>query len=95
MAGFAPGFFWILPIPKINNKCSVSVKEYKKRRWCVREMAKRTKKNDPQQKNKKGFDSSRLNQEFAHEIGSAATNKIHKDKAKKEKTPKNNGEYKD
>ena len=48
-------------------------------------MAKRTNKNDPQQKNKKGFDSSKINEEFAHEIGSAATNKIHKDKAKKEK----------
>ncbi|WP_226674508.1 hypothetical protein [Rossellomorea aquimaris] len=57
-------------------------------------MAKRTKKNDPQQKNKKGFDSSNINSEFAHEIGSAATNKIHNDKAKKEKAPKNNGEYK-
>lgn len=57
-------------------------------------MAKRTKKNDPQQKNKKGFDSSKLNEEFAHEMGSAATNKIHKDKAKKEKAPKNNGQYK-
>lgn len=56
-------------------------------------MAKRTKKNDPQQKNKKGFDSSKLNEEFAHEMGSAATNKIHKDKAKKEKAPKNNGQY--
>ena len=33
-------------------------------------MAKRTKKNDPQQKNKKGFDSAVLNEEFAHEIGS-------------------------
>jgi hypothetical protein len=57
-------------------------------------MAKRTKKNDPQQKNKKGFDSAVLNEEFAHEMGSAATNKIHKDKARKEKAPKNNGEYK-
>ncbi|MFD0825148.1 hypothetical protein ACT8ZR_05700 [Neobacillus sp. M.A.Huq-85] len=56
-------------------------------------MAKRTKKNDPQQKNKKGFDSSQLNEEFAHEMGSAAANKIHKDKAKKEKAPKNNGKY--
>ncbi len=60
----------------------------------VKLMAKRTKKNDPQQKNKKGFDSSKINAEFAHEIGSAATNKIHKDKAKKEKASKNNGEYK-
>lgn len=57
-------------------------------------MVKKNKKNDPQQKNKKGFDSAILNQEFAHEIGSAATNKIHKDKAKKEKASKNNGEFK-
>ena len=57
-------------------------------------MAKRTKKNDPQQKNKKGFDSAVLNSEFAHEFGSAVTNKIHKDKAKKEKASKNNGTYK-
>ena len=56
-------------------------------------MAKKNKKNDPQQKNKKGFDSAVLNEEFAHEIGSAATNKIHKDKAKKEKASKNDGEY--
>jgi hypothetical protein len=57
-------------------------------------MAKRTKKNDPQQKNKKGFDSSVIDSEFSHELGSADTNKIHKDKAKKEKAPKNNGEFK-
>lgn len=57
-------------------------------------MAKRTKKHGAKQKNKKGFDSSKLNEEFAHETGSAATNKIHKDKAKKEKASKNNGEYK-
>jgi hypothetical protein len=57
-------------------------------------MAKRTKKNDPQQKNKKGFDSSVIDSEFSHEFGSTDTNQIHKDKAIKEKTPKNNGEYK-
>ncbi|KKI93887.1 hypothetical protein WQ54_02245 [Bacillus sp. SA1-12] len=57
-------------------------------------MAKRTKKNDPQQKNKKGFDSSVIDSEFSHEMGSAATNKIHHDKAKKVKAAKNNGEYK-
>ena len=57
-------------------------------------MAKRTKKNDPQQKNKKGFDSANLNSEFAHEFGSANTNQIHNDKAKQEKAIKNNGEYK-
>lgn len=56
-------------------------------------MAKKTKKNDPQQKNKKGFDSAVLNQEFSHEFGSAAANKIHKDKAKKEKAAKNNGAF--
>jgi hypothetical protein len=56
-------------------------------------MAKRNKKNDPQQKNKKGFDSAVLNTEFAHEMGSAITNKIHKDKAKKEKASKNDGKY--
>ncbi|WP_273131332.1 hypothetical protein ACNRWW_07520 [Metabacillus sp. HB246100] len=57
-------------------------------------MAKRTKKNDPQQKNKKGFDSSVIDSEFSHEFGSAAANKVHKDKAKKEKASKNNGEFK-
>lgn len=57
-------------------------------------MAKRTKKNDADQKNKKGFNSSVIDSEFSHELGSAATNKIHKDKAKKEKASKNNGEYK-
>lgn len=57
-------------------------------------MAKRTKKNDADQKNKKGFDSAVLNEEFAHEMGSATANKIHKDKAKKEKAGKNNGRYK-
>ncbi|WP_187695419.1 hypothetical protein [Oceanobacillus piezotolerans] len=46
-------------------------------------MAKRTKKNDPQQKNKKGFDSSKTDTEFSKEIsGSAAANKAHKEKAK-------------
>ena len=57
-------------------------------------MAKKNKKNDPQQKNKKGFDSAVLNQEFAHEMGSTDVNKIHKDKAKKEKASKNDGKYK-
>ncbi|WP_445486934.1 hypothetical protein [Niallia sp. 03133] len=57
-------------------------------------MAKKNKKNDPQQKNKKGFDSAVLNEEFAHEMGSAAANKIHHDKAKKEKASKNNGAFK-
>jgi hypothetical protein len=35
-------------------------------------MAKRTKKNDADQKNKKGFDSAVINSEFSHEFGSAA-----------------------
>ncbi|CAG9608607.1 hypothetical protein [Pseudoneobacillus rhizosphaerae] len=57
-------------------------------------MAKKTKKHGADQKNKQGFDSAVLNEEFAHEFGSAATNKIKKDKAKKEKASKNNGEFK-
>ncbi|MDR7236101.1 hypothetical protein [Neobacillus drentensis] len=57
-------------------------------------MAKRTKKNDAEQKNKKGFDSAVANEEFASEFGSSAANQAHKDKAKKEKASKNNGEYK-
>lgn len=57
-------------------------------------MAKRTKKNDAKQKNKKGFDSAVANEEFAAEFGSAAANQAHKEKAKKEKAPKNDGEYK-
>mgnify|MGYP000992193441 CR=1 FL=1 len=44
-------------------------------------MAKKNKKNDPQQKNKKGFDSAVLDQ-------------AHKAKAKKEKASKNAGKYK-
>lgn len=57
-------------------------------------MAKKNKKNDPQQKNKKGFDSAVLNQEFAHEFGSAEANRMHKEKAKEEKASKNDGKYK-
>ncbi|MFC0270670.1 hypothetical protein ACFFIX_04290 [Metabacillus herbersteinensis] len=57
-------------------------------------MAKRTKKNDAEQKNKKGFNSSVTDAEFSQELGSAAANKVHKDKAKKEKASKNNGQYK-
>ncbi|MFD1735574.1 hypothetical protein ACFSCX_03265 [Bacillus salitolerans] len=57
-------------------------------------MAKRTKKNDPQQKNKKGFDSAVIDSEFSHELGSHDANEKHKKKAKKEKAAKNNGEYK-
>ena len=55
---------------------------------------KKIKEVDPQQKNKKGFDSAVLNQEFAHEFGSTDANKLHKDKAKKEKSSKNAGKYK-
>ncbi|MED3552385.1 hypothetical protein ACTHO0_02230 [Cytobacillus praedii] len=56
-------------------------------------MAKKSKKDDPKQKNKKGFDSAVLDAEFSHEFGSAAANKLHKEKAKKEKASKNNGKY--
>lgn len=57
-------------------------------------MAKRTKKNDAKQKNKQGFDSAVMNQEFAEEVGSHDTNQLHKSKAKKAKAGKNNGKYK-
>ncbi|MGD6817566.1 hypothetical protein ACQCVE_10925 [Metabacillus sp. 113a] len=57
-------------------------------------MAKRTKKNDAEQKNKKGFDSSKQDTEFAHESGSHHVNQLHHEKAKKEKASKNQGEYK-
>lgn len=52
-------------------------------------MAKRTKKNDPQQKNKQGFDSSQTDSEFSKEFGSAAANQAHKEKAKKARKSKN------
>ncbi|WP_407272160.1 hypothetical protein [Radiobacillus sp. PE A8.2] len=49
-------------------------------------MAKRTKKNDPQQKNKQGFDSAKTDSEFSKEIGgSAAANRVHKEQAKKKR----------
>ncbi|MEQ6377721.1 hypothetical protein RZN25_12940 [Bacillaceae bacterium S4-13-56] len=51
-------------------------------------MAKRTKKNDPQQKNKQGFDSSKTDSEFANEFGSANANSAHKEKAKKARKSK-------
>lgn len=51
-------------------------------------MAKRTKKNDPQQKNKQGFDSSKTDSEFANEFGSANANQAHKEKAKKARKSK-------
>lgn len=56
-------------------------------------MAKRTKKNDAAQKNKKGFDSATIDSEFSHELGSHDANQKHKKKAKKEKAPKNDGKY--
>ncbi|MFK2825988.1 hypothetical protein QYG89_09970 [Bacillus sp. B190/17] len=56
-------------------------------------MAKRTKKNDAEQKNKKGFDSSQTDSEFGEEFGSANANRAHKEKAKKEKASKNQGKW--
>ncbi|WP_243385401.1 hypothetical protein [Bacillus kexueae] len=56
-------------------------------------MAKRTKKHDPEQKNKKGFDSSKTDAEFSHEFGSANANEKHKKQAKQEKKGKNEGEW--
>lgn len=52
-------------------------------------MAKRTKKNDPQQKNKQGFDSSKTDSEFSKEFGSANANRAHKEKAKKARASNN------
>ncbi|MCZ8538645.1 hypothetical protein M9R32_15835 [Paenisporosarcina quisquiliarum] len=59
-------------------------------------MAKRTKKNDAEQKNKQGFDSSKTDSEFSKEFGSgsANANRAKKEKAKKEKASKNQGEWK-
>lgn len=57
-------------------------------------MAKRNGKTDAQQKNKQGFDSSKTDTEFGKEHGSAAANRAHKEKAKKEKASKNQGEWK-
>ncbi|MBA9026977.1 hypothetical protein [Peribacillus huizhouensis] len=57
-------------------------------------MAKRTKKNDADQKNKQGFDSSKADSEFSQEFGSANANQAHKNKAKKEKESKNQGKWK-
>jgi hypothetical protein len=51
-------------------------------------LAKRTKKNDPQQKNKQGFDSSKQDTEFSKEFGSAKANQAHKEKAKKARANK-------
>jgi hypothetical protein len=57
-------------------------------------MAKRTKKNDAAQKNKQGFDSSKTDSEFSKELGSAAANRAHKEKEKRKKSSKNQGEWK-
>ncbi|WP_197028350.1 MULTISPECIES: hypothetical protein [unclassified Bacillus (in: firmicutes)] len=48
-------------------------------------MAKRTKKNDPQQKNKQGFDSSKKDTEFGKEFGSANANRAKKEKDKEQR----------
>lgn len=57
-------------------------------------MAKRTKKNDAEQKNKKGFDPSKTDSEFSQEFGSANANRAKKEKEKKEKVSKNQGKWK-
>jgi hypothetical protein len=51
-------------------------------------MAKRNKKSDPDQKNKKGFDSAKQDTEFSKEFGSAKANQAHKEKAKKARANK-------
>ncbi|MDX8361886.1 MULTISPECIES: hypothetical protein [Bacillaceae] len=56
-------------------------------------MAKRTNKNDAEQKNKQGFDSSTIDTEFSHEFGSANANRAQKEKTKRENASKNNGLY--
>ncbi|MBM7619971.1 hypothetical protein JOC95_001823 [Bacillus tianshenii] len=56
-------------------------------------MAKRNGKTDAAQKNKQGFDSSKSDSEFSKELGSAAANRAHKEKAKEEKSSKNQGEW--
>lgn len=57
-------------------------------------MAKRSGKTNADQKNKKGFNSSKTDSEFSKELGSAAANRQHKEKAKKEKASKNDGQWK-
>jgi hypothetical protein len=57
-------------------------------------MAKRTKKNDADQKNKQGFDASRTDSEFGKEFGSAAANRAHKEKVKEQNALKNQGQWK-
>jgi hypothetical protein len=59
----------------------------------VQYMAKKSSKKGAKQKNKQGFDSAVLNEEFSHEMGSADSNQKAKDKAKKKKAGKNNGAY--
>ncbi|OIJ21699.1 hypothetical protein BKP45_02975 [Anaerobacillus alkalidiazotrophicus] len=56
-------------------------------------MAKRNGKTDAEQKNKRGFDASKTDAEFSKEFGSAAANRAHKEKAKKEKVSKNDGKW--
>ncbi|MFC0560597.1 hypothetical protein [Halalkalibacter alkalisediminis] len=57
-------------------------------------MAKRNGKTNADQKNKQGFDSSKTDSEFSKELGgSAAANRAHKEKAKKMKSSKNQGEW--
>ncbi|UCZ55106.1 hypothetical protein LGQ02_10445 [Bacillus shivajii] len=63
-------------------------------------MAKRSGKTNAAQKNKKGFDPSKSDTEFSKELGSAAANRAHKEKAKKERkaeplNPKNQQQLND
>ncbi|SDO29372.1 MULTISPECIES: hypothetical protein [Halobacillus] len=51
-------------------------------------MAKRTKKHDAEQKNKKGFDPKKADTEFSQEFGSAAANEAHKQEAQKARKSK-------
>ncbi|GEN53700.1 hypothetical protein [Halobacillus faecis] len=51
-------------------------------------MAKRTKKHDAEQKNKKGFDPKQAGTEFSQEFGSEAANEAHKQEAKKARKSK-------
>ncbi|MCH1623969.1 hypothetical protein [Fredinandcohnia quinoae] len=57
-------------------------------------MPKGTNKQDAEQKNKQGFDSAVTDSEFGQELGSHAANQKHKEKAKRMKSSKNDGEYK-
>ncbi|MGO4890358.1 hypothetical protein ACJ2A9_21630 [Anaerobacillus sp. MEB173] len=53
-------------------------------------MAKRNGKTDAEQKNKR---SGKTDSEFSKELGSAAANRAHKEKVKKQKSSKNQGEW--